>query len=90
VVLRLAVKPTSSIAKKQRTIDSSGIETEVEVKGRHDPCIAPRLLPVAEAMCFLTIYDAWLSQEEIAPETISEMGGYDWEAVERAAQYMPP
>jgi len=85
VVMRLAVKPTSSIAKKQRTIDKLGTETEIEVRGRHDPCIAPRLLPVVEAMCALVIYDAWLSQQELAPETLSEMDAYDWEAIERVA-----
>jgi chorismate synthase len=85
VVLRLAVKPTSSIAKRQKTIDRSGAETEIEVKGRHDPCIAPRLLPVAEAMCCLAIYDARLSQQEIAPDTVPAVDGYDWDAIERIA-----
>jgi len=85
VVLRLAVKPTSSIAKRQRTIDKLGAETEIEVRGRHDPCIAPRLLPVAEAMCALVIYDAWLSQQELAPETVSEVDAYDWEAIDLVA-----
>jgi chorismate synthase len=85
VVLRLAVKPTSSIAKRQRTIDKSGAETEIEIKGRHDPCIAPRLLPVAEAMCCLTIYDAWLSWQETAAEGASAVGDYDWDAIDRIA-----
>jgi chorismate synthase len=84
VVLRLAVKPTSSIAKKQKTIDKSGLETEIEIKGRHDPCIAPRLLPVAEAMCCLAIYDAWLSWQETTPDTVPAVDDYDWDAMGRA------
>jgi chorismate synthase len=83
VVMRLAVKPTSSIAKRQRTIDKSGAEADIEIKGRHDPCIAPRLLPVAEAMCCLTIYDAWLSWQETAAEGASAVGDYDWDAIDR-------
>jgi chorismate synthase len=89
IVLRLAVKPTSSIAQMQRTIDKSGAETEMEIKGRHDPCIAPRLLPVAEAMCCLTIYDAWLAQQEVAPGSVAALEGYDWGAIERIAGCQP-
>jgi len=81
VILRLAVKPTSSIGRRQKTVDRAGRETEIEIQGRHDPCIAPRLLPVAEAMCALTIYDAWLSQAEFVPETVSAIDDYDWEMI---------
>lgn len=83
VVLRLAVKPTSSIGLKQRTINQNGQETEIEIAGRHDPCIAPRLLPVAEAMCALAIYDAWLTQSELMPKSIPAVDGYDWSWVEK-------
>jgi len=51
------VKPTSSIAKEQRTIDTSGRETTVRVEGRHDPCICPRIVPVVEAMAALVLAD---------------------------------
>ncbi len=60
LVVRLAVKPTSSIAKKQRTIDIDGNPVVIEVKGRHDPCIGPRLVPVAEAMAALVLVDYFL------------------------------
>jgi chorismate synthase len=62
IVARIAVKPTSSIAKTQRTIDRRGKEVSISIKGRHDPCIVPRILPVAEAMVTLVIMDAYLEQ----------------------------
>jgi len=65
LVLRLAVKPTSSISQPQQTIDIHGESADLVVQGRHDPCIAPRIVPVAEAMCALVIYDAWLQQESL-------------------------
>lgn len=62
VVVRLAVKPTPSIALPQRTVDVHGEEREIAIKGRHDPCIAFRLVPVAEAMLALVLVDAVLEQ----------------------------
>lgn len=62
VVVRIAVKPTSSIARKQQTVDVRGNETEIAVKGRHDPCILPRIIPVAEAMLALVLVDCLLEQ----------------------------
>jgi chorismate synthase len=58
------VKPTPSIAKPQRTVDASGNDAEITVKGRHDPCIVPRIVPVAEAMLALVLTDALLEQEK--------------------------
>jgi chorismate synthase len=63
VVARCAVKPTPSIAIPQQTIDTAGRPVEVRVGGRHDPCIAFRLAPVAEAMLGLVLADALLVQE---------------------------
>jgi chorismate synthase len=62
IVMRLAVKPTSSISKPQRTIDIHGRERTIEVKGRHDPCLVGRIGPVAEAMAALVLADALLEQ----------------------------
>jgi len=62
IVARIAVKPTPSIAKTQRTLDRRGNEVSVSIKGRHDPCIVPRILPVAEAMVALVIIDVFLEQ----------------------------
>jgi len=83
VVVRLAVKPTSSIARPQQTIDKSGQAAEIVVKGRHDPCIAPRVVPVAEAMCALVVYDLWLTQQALNQGTVPDLGEWDWDAVER-------
>lgn len=62
VVVRLAVKPTPSIRKAQRTVDITGKEREITVEGRHDPCIAPRIVPVAECMLAMVVLDAMLEQ----------------------------
>jgi chorismate synthase len=61
--IRMALKPPSSISKPQKTLDENMKEVEVIVKGRHDPCLAPRVVPVAEAMIALTLVDAWMIQK---------------------------
>lgn len=63
IVVRIAVKPTPSIATPQKTIDIHGNDAEITVKGRHDPCILPRIVPVAESMLALVLLDALLEQE---------------------------
>jgi len=83
VILRLAVKPTSSIARTQQTITKDGEATEIVVKGRHDPCISPRVVPVAEAMAALVVYDLWLTQQELKEGTVPQLDEWDWEAVDR-------
>jgi chorismate synthase len=65
IVVRIAVKPTPSIAKPQRTVDLHGKDAEIAVRGRHDPCILPRIVPVAEAMIALVLIDCWLEQAKI-------------------------
>ena len=65
IVVRCVVKPTSSIAKPQRTVTTSGEPTTVSVEGRHDPCLCPRIVPVAEAMAALAIEDALEAQEAL-------------------------
>jgi chorismate synthase len=62
IVVRIAVKPTPSIAKTQQTRSVNGNAVEISVGGRHDPCIAPRIVPVAEAMLALVLMDAVLEQ----------------------------
>jgi chorismate synthase len=54
------VKPTSSILSPRRTIDRSGHETEIATKGRHDPCVGIRAVPVGEAMMALVLADHYL------------------------------
>ncbi|HDI73381.1 MAG TPA: chorismate synthase, partial [Candidatus Korarchaeota archaeon] len=58
VVVRVAFKPTASIAKPQRTVDLEEMkETEIIVKGRHDPCIVPRAVVVVESMLAFVLAD---------------------------------
>lgn len=60
IVLRAAVKPTSSLPIEQQTVDRQGNPATVQTKGRHDPCLLPRFIPMAEAMVALVIADHWL------------------------------
>ena len=60
IVARMVVKPTSSILKPRRTITKDGEEVEVVTKGRHDPCVGIRAVPVAEAMLALVLADHYL------------------------------
>jgi chorismate synthase len=63
IVCRIAVKPTPSIAKKQHTVAlATGREAEIEIKGRHDPAIPPRMVPVAAAMVAIVLADHLLRQ----------------------------
>jgi chorismate synthase len=57
IIVRIAVKPPSSIRKEQETTTVDGKAATISVEGRHDPCICPRVVPVAEAMVALTILD---------------------------------
>ncbi len=59
VTIRLAVKPVPSISKSQQTIDKSGDSRIIEVKGRHDVCLVPRILPVVNAMVKLVLADCF-------------------------------
>ena len=58
IVARIAVKPTSSILTARRSVDQDGAEVDVATKGRHDPCVGIRAVPVAEAMMAVTLADA--------------------------------
>jgi chorismate synthase len=60
VVARFAVKPTSSILSPRKTIDVKGAETDIVTKGRHDPCVGIRAVPVGEAMMACVLADAAL------------------------------
>ena len=57
IVMRIVVKPTSSISKPQETVTKDGKNTKIQVTGRHDPCIVPRIVPVAESMAAIVIAD---------------------------------
>lgn len=58
----VALKPIPSIQKKQKVFSKDGNITEVSIEGRHDTCLFPRIVPVIEAMCLITLADAYLLQ----------------------------
>jgi chorismate synthase len=68
IVARFAVKPTSSILQPRRTVDRFGNETEIVTKGRHDPCVGIRAVPVAEAMVACVLADQFLRHRAQAGE----------------------
>lgn len=65
IVLRCAVKPTSSLPREQPTVTSKGEPTTIATKGRHDPCVLPRFVPMAEAMMAITLADHCLRQRAL-------------------------
>ncbi len=72
IIVRAAIKPTPSISIPQKTVNIKSMsETEIVVKGRHDPCIVPRAVPVIEAMVAITIVDFMMIQGLI-PRTLLE------------------
>jgi chorismate synthase len=62
IVIRVAFKPTATIRKEQQTVTASGTATTLSAKGRHDPCVLPRAVPMVEAMVALVLADHWLRQ----------------------------
>ncbi|HYC56281.1 MAG TPA: chorismate synthase [Candidatus Binatia bacterium] len=60
IVLRAAIKPTSSLPQEQKTVTRDGAEASVRTTGRHDPCLLPRFIPMGEAMVALVLADHWL------------------------------
>ncbi|HEX3818008.1 MAG TPA: chorismate synthase [Chthoniobacterales bacterium] len=68
LVFRVAFKPTATIAREQKTVTTSGAETTLAARGRHDPCVLPRAVPIVEAMAALVLCDHALRQRAIAFE----------------------
>lgn len=62
IIFRVAFKPTSTIRKEQETVDIKGKSIKMEAKGRHDPCVLPRAVPIVEAMASLVLCDHYLRQ----------------------------
>lgn len=60
ILCRVAVKPTSSLSRSQPTVTRAGEPTTILTKGRHDPCLLPRFVPMGEAMIALVLVDHWL------------------------------
>ena len=60
IFFRVAFKPVATLMKPQKSLDQSGAEVVVEGKGRHDPCVVPRAVPIVEAMAAIVLADHWL------------------------------
>jgi chorismate synthase len=60
IVFRVAFKPTATILQPQATVDAQGAATELIGRGRHDPCVVPRAVPIVEAMTALVLVDHWM------------------------------
>jgi chorismate synthase len=60
IICRVAIKPTSSLPRSQRTVTRTGEPTEIATRGRHDPCLLPRFVPMGEAMMAIVLADHWL------------------------------
>ena len=79
IVLKVAFKPTATISKNQKTVGRAGQDMELRARGRHDPCVVPRAVPMVEAMVALVIADHLLQhfaqcellprQDSISPDT---------------------
>lgn len=65
IIIRVTAKPASSILKEQKTVDKKGRAASLKVEGRHDACILPRLIPVAESMIAITLMDHYLRQKAV-------------------------
>jgi chorismate synthase len=62
ILLRVAFKPTATILREQETVDVDGNDTTIKARGRHDPCVLPRAVPIVEAMIALVLVDHVLRQ----------------------------
>ena len=63
IYFNVAFKPVATIMQNQPTINSKGEDVEIQGKGRHDPCVVPRAVPIVEAMAALVIADFWLQNK---------------------------
>jgi chorismate synthase len=62
ITMRIAFKPTATLMLNQDTVNDAGEETQLKGKGRHDPCVLPRAVPIVEAMAWLVLCDHFLRQ----------------------------
>ena len=76
ILLRASVKPTPSIPAPQRTVNTSGGEIEISIRGRHDPVIVPRAVVVVEAMAALTLVDAMLLNMSARMDAVKDFYGH--------------
>lgn len=65
IVFRVAFKPVATLLREQPTIDVNGNATTLTARGRHDPCVLPRAVPVVEAMAAMVVLDEWLLEKTV-------------------------
>lgn len=65
IYFRVAFKPVATLLREQQTIDLEGNATTLKARGRHDPCVLPRAVPIVEAMAAMTILDAYLLNKTV-------------------------
>lgn len=74
IVIKVAFKPTSTIAKKQNTVSRDGEDVDLLARGRHDPCVVPRAVPMVEAMVALVLADQLLQVASYRPSLFGLLG----------------
>jgi len=74
IVIRCAIKPTSSIPQDQETVTSSGAPTTISTRGRHDPCLLPRFVPMGEAMMAIVLADHCLRHNALKLHPMPQSG----------------
>ncbi len=77
LVVRAAFKPTSTIKKEQKTVNDQNEETVLKAKGRHDPCVLPRAVPIVEAVINLVLIDAYFYQRSLQPKWFLKYANLD-------------
>ena len=65
IVFRVAFKPVATILTEQETVDTNGQRTTLKARGRHDPCVLPRAVPIVEAMAAMVILDEYLKNKAV-------------------------
>ncbi|MBC8653271.1 chorismate synthase, partial [Providencia vermicola] len=77
IVAHIAMKPTSSITVSGKTLNRSGEEVEMITKGRHDPCVGIRAVPIAEAMMAIVLMDHYLRHRGQCADVTPTMQAFD-------------
>ena len=85
IEFKVAFKPVATIMQSQPTVDSEGNTAEISGKGRHDPCVVPRAVPIVEAMAALVLVDHWLRNKKNSHLRSENLG---FQANKTEAHYM--
>jgi chorismate synthase len=75
ITIRVAFKPTSTIGQKQKTVSRDGVDVDLIARGRHDPCVVPRAVPMVEAMVAIVLADQLLRVRVRSPARTDVLQG---------------